>query len=104
MGELLVWNVGEISYYTELNAVVPLLFWLLVRGKGLTVYKSEIVIDGSLRNKTQEAALFLHDLFPVLHKTSFWISFMVSLCQKGKAWQVLKRVINTTLGSALHSL
>lgn len=57
MGELLVWNVGEISYYIELNAVVPLLFWILVRGKGLTFHNSEILIDGSLSNKAKQAYL-----------------------------------------------
>lgn len=83
MEELLVWNAEEISYYIELNVVVLLLFWILVRE---TIRNSEIFIDGSLSNKAKQA-----DLFPVLQKISFWISFLVSLCQKMKAWQVLKR-------------
>lgn len=49
------------SYYIELNVVVPLLLWILVKEKGLTIHNSEIFIDGSLSNEAKQT-----DLFPVI--------------------------------------
>lgn len=83
MGELLVWNVEEMSFHIELNVAVPLLFWILV--KGLTIHNSEIFIDGSLSNKAKQA-----DLFLVLQKICFWMSFLGEPLPKGESMTGIK--------------